>query len=736
MLRPIISALARSSTRALVASLAVCLALLALAPRARADDPPAPVPARLPAPATATATAPHVTVELVAETTTVKPGTTVTLGIVFRLEPHWHVYWRNPGDSGEAPTVRWTLPTGAAAGPILWPAPRRLVVATLAAFAYEEEVLLPVEVALPATLGAGTATFTADVEWLVCREECVPGHATLSITRPVADAEPAADPVRRDLFASTRAILPEALPASGVRATRESSSFALRLTGVGPWTDPRAHLEFFPEGDVLVNTATQRVVRGDGATALLLPRALARSGGTPTLAGVLTVTVGGARAAYAVEAAVGPAEGDAWLLPTETSDLSLGLALLLAFLGGVVLNLMPCVLPVLSLKVLGFVERAGESPALVRRHGFVYGAGVLASFGALAAILLALRAGGERVGWGFQLQDPRFVAILCLVMAGLGASLLGAIDLGASFARLGGGGIDKGYTASFLGGALATVVATPCTGPFMGPALGFALTRPSVEAVAILLSLGVGMAAPYVLLASFPGWLRWVPKSGPWMDTMKRATAFPLVATAIWLAWVLGQQNGVNGMATVLGAALLVSIGLWLLGHYGAPHRSTAVRWIAGRGVGLAVVALAVVVGLRAARPPPPPLAWERWSSERVAEATSEGKVVLVDFTADWCLTCQVNDQTVLATDEVRDAVARHRVVLLKADWTKRDARITEALASFGRASVPLYVVYAPGGREPVVLPTNPLLTVETVTSALDAATSGKTSPAPPEPSR
>ena len=726
MLRPPLSALARRATRALVLAVAAGAALLGVAPSARADE----------APASASATAPHLTVELVAETTTVKPGAPVTLGIVLRLEPHWHVYWKNPGDSGEAPTIAWTLPAGAVAGPIMWPAPKRLVVATLAAFAYEGEVLLPVEIMLPAELAAGTATFTADVDWLVCREECVPGRARLSVSLPVAGASPAADPVQRARFASTRTLLPEPLPATSVRATREAAAFALRLTGAGPFDDPLAHLEFFPEGDVLDNTAAQRVARGDGVTALLLPRVIPRSDATSTLAGVLVATVGEARAAYAVEAAVGPAGAEPWLKPEVASDLSLGLALLLAFAGGVVLNLMPCVLPVLSLKVLGFVERAGEAPALVRRHGFVYGAGVLASFGALAAILLALRAGGEGIGWGFQLQDPRFVAILCLVMAGLGASLLGAIDLGTSFARLGGGGIDKGYAASFLGGALATVVATPCTGPFMGPALGFALTRPAVEAVAILLSLGVGMAAPYVLLASFPGWLRWVPKPGAWMDTMKRATAFPLVATVIWLAWVLGQQNGVDGMATVLGAALLVAVGLWILGHYGAPHRSTAVRWIAGRGVGLALVALAVLAGLRAARPPAPPLAWERWSPERVAEATSEGRTVLVDFTADWCLTCQVNDRTVLATDEVRDAVARHRVVLLKADWTKRDARIAAALAGYGRASVPLYVVHAPGRPTPVVLPTDPLLTVETVTRELAAAARASSAPVPPQAPR
>ena len=648
----------------------------------------------------------HIAVELVAETTSVRPGAPVTFGLVLRCAPHWHVYWKNTGDVGTSPTVRWTLPAGATAGPIRWPAPKRYLFGGNGVFVYEGDVLLPVEVTLPATLAPGTVTFVAEVEWLVCQDqECEPGAATLSLTLPVSDAPLAADPRARDLFTATRARLPEVLPASSARATREGTSFALRLLGAGPWTDPEASIEFFPAADTLVNSAIPRVARGDGQTALLSPAAKRLSAPPTSLKGTLVVTSGPATAVYDVDAAIGPAGGEPWLYP---SDLSLALALLLAFLGGIVLNLMPCVLPVLSLKILGFVERAGESPALVRRHGFVYGAGVLASFGALAAVLLVLRAGGEGVGWGFQLQDPRFVAMLCLVMAGLGVSLFGAVDLGASLARLGGGtGVASGYTASFLGGALATVVATPCTGPFMGPALGFALTRPPVEAVAIMLSLGVGMALPYVLLASFPRWLKWVPRPGAWMDTMKTAMAFPLVATAIWLAWVLGQQNGVDGMVLVLGACLVLSLGLWLVGHYAAPHRRTAVRWLAGFGLGLGLVVVAVVVGLRAAEPPPPPLAWEAWSPERLASATAEGKTVLVDFTADWCLTCKVNEKTVLLSDAVRDAVDRGHVVLLKADWTRRDARITEALARFGRASVPLYVVYnsRPGTSPPLILP-------------------------------
>ena len=670
----------------------------------------------------------HIAVELVAETTSVRPGEPVTFGLVFRCAPHWHVYWKNTGDVGTTPTVKWTLPEGATAGPIVWPAPERYLFGGSGVFVYEGEVLLPVTVRLPATLAAGTASFAADVEWLVCQDsECEPGFATLSLTLPSKAEATIADLRWRDLFTATRSRLPEALPSSSVRATREGAAYALRLTGAGPWTDASARLEFFPEADILVNSAVPRIARGGGQTALVMPAASKLTAPPKSLKGTLVATVGSATAVYDLDAPIGPAGGEAWLAVTPDGDLSLALALLLAFLGGILLNLMPCVLPVLSLKVLGFVERAGDAPALVRKHGFVYGAGVLAAFGALAAVLLVLRAGGERVGWGFQLQDPRFVAMLCLVMAGMGASLFGAIDLGASLGRLGGGAdLAHGYTASFLGGALATVVATPCTGPFMGPALGFALTQPPVASVAILLSLGVGMAAPYVLLAAFPSWLRWVPKPGAWMSTMKTATAFPLIATAIWLAWVLGQQTGVDGMVTVLGSCLILAFGLWMIGHYTAPHRRTIVRRFVGFGLGLGIVAVAVLGGLSAAEPPPPPLVWEAWSPERLASATAEGRTVMVDFTADWCLTCKVNERNLNASDEVRAAVDRGRVVLLKADWTKRDARITEALAGFGRASVPLYVVYGRGLPAPVVLETNPLLSPASVVEAFRAASAAK----------
>jgi thiol:disulfide interchange protein DsbD len=491
-------------------------------------------------------------------------------------------------------------------------------------------------------------------------------------------------------------------------------------------------LRFFPDADVLQNAEPVVAVRGDAAVRLSLP-ATRRQPPPPVparLSGVLVVSQGDARRAFAVDAPLSGAAEPAWTVAGGGDDgpSSLWTALLLALAGGVLLNLMPCVLPVLSLKVLGFVQQAGEAPALVRRHGWVYGLGVLASFWALAGILLALRAGGEAVAWGFQLQDPAFVAVTALVMVALSLNLFGVFEVGTSLSRLASAGPTTGYAGSFAGGVLATVVATPCSAPFMGTAVGYGLTRPAVEAVAVLTALGVGMAAPYVLLSAFPRWLARVPRPGPWMESMKRLLAFPLLATALWLAWVTGRVGGPDAMAWLLVGALGTALGLFVYGRWGNATRRPAVRWGVGRGVGLAAVAVSVALVLRGPPAAASPLAWEPWGRDRVELALASGRPVLVDFTADWCLTCKANEGTTLASSAVLDAVRRTDAVTLKADWTRRDAAIGEALAGFGRSSVPLYVVYSPvPGRRPAVLPVVP--TPSGVAEALDAALAQVPSP-------
>jgi thiol:disulfide interchange protein DsbD len=404
------------------------------------------------------------------------------------------------------------------------------------------------------------------------------------------------------------------------------------------------------------------------------------------------------------------------------AGLGLLLALVFAFAGGVILNLMPCVFPVLSVKVLGFVEQAGQDPARARNHGLIFGAGVVVAFWILAALLLALRAGGESLGWGFQLQSPTIVALLALLLFGLGLSLSGLFDIGLGLTRLGAAGAGRGYGDSFLTGGLAVLVATPCTAPFMGAALGFALVQPPLAGMAVFTALALGLAAPYVVLASVPGLLRRLPRPGAWMETFKQLLAFPLYATVVWLVWVFGQQVGINAVAVLLLGMTLLAFAAWLAGRTGS-SRAAMVRTAA---VLLALVAAGVsVFGSRAVAASPEALAtssaWEPWSETRVAELRAEGRPVFVDFTAAWCLSCQVNERVALSSASVRSAFAAADVALLKADWTSRDAEIAAALEGFGRSGVPLYVLYPadPAGA-PELLPA--LLSPGTVVEAVERA--------------
>ena len=482
---------------------------------------------------------------------------------------------------------------------------------------------------------------------------------------------------------------------------------------------------------MLANAAPQPVARDAAGTTLRLARSARKQAAPTALRGTLVVADGAgaaaARSAYAVDTASSPVQA-----PGEDGG-PLWQAILLALLGGVLLNLMPCVLPVLSLKVLGFVERAGEDKRRALRHGWAYGAGVLAAFWALAGIVLAFRLGGERVGWGFQLQEPLVVAVTVLLFHLMGLNLFGVFEFGTGLAGLAhrgrrgksaGPGRREGYGGSFFGGVLATVVATPCTGPFMGAALATALEGGAADTLAILTALGAGMAAPYVLLAAFPRALAKVPKPGPWMETLKRALAFPLFATAIWFGGVFGEQAGSGGLLALLWAGLVVTLAAWVYGRWGTAARSAPVRWVAGRALPLALVIACGLLVVRAANPRPAEAdPWEPYSAERIAEALAEGRPVLVDFTAAWCATCKANEAAALSSDAFLAAVKKNDVVLLRGDWTKKDRKVTEALRALNRDSVPVYVVHSPvPGRPPAILPQ--VLTPGLVADALSAASS------------
>ncbi|CAO4183034.1 protein-disulfide reductase DsbD family protein [Methylorubrum populi] len=657
---------------------------------------------------------------LVSESSALVPGRTVTLGLHMAMKPGWHVYWRNPGDSGLPPEMAWRLPEGFSTGAVQWPVPERIPVQGLMNFGYEEVVTLLVPLAVPesATLG-GTARLSGTLSYLVCEEICIPGSAELSLDLPVAaSAEP--DSRQAALFARARAALPEAAPGP-FRTSREGDRLVLQLDRPGLTAEAVKEVAFFPYAEGAIDNAAPQdwAVDAAGLRLTLTPgdaKALAKSPAeapAEPLAGVLAFTEDGARKAYALgpEPVIAPAAAsvpaaEAVAAPQEES-LTLWSAAGLALLGGLILNLMPCVFPVLSIKVLSLVRQAGESATRVRWHGLAYTAGVLVSFLGLAGLLIALKASGAGIGWGFQLQSPVVVALLAYGLFAMGLSLSGVVHLGGGIVGLGDGLTRRaGYQGSFFTGVLATLVATPCTAPFMGAAVGFALTQAAATALLVFASLGLGLALPFLVLTLFPQALRWLPRPGAWMDVLKGALAFPVYATVAWLIWVLAQQVGPDGLLAGLTGLVLVGLAAW------AWERARGARWGAAGGRLAAVVALAGSLGLvlvldgdrAAARGAALAQGEEAFTQARLDALRAEGRTVFVDMTAAWCITCQVNERTVLARDGVQAAFRAGQVAYLKGDWTNQNPEITRLLERHGRSGVPLYLVYR-GQGEAQVLP-------------------------------
>lgn len=697
----------------------------------------------------------HVTAELVAATTAVEPGRPARIGLRLQHIPHWHTYWRNPGDSGLPTTLNWTtLPPGVQPGEIAWPAPQRLPIGPLVNYGYEGDLLLPLDVAIPATARPGsTLRLTAEANWLVCNDVCIPENATLSIALPVAEA--GVTPGQTALApAFERAAAEAARPLPGWTAALQHAGEELLLTlepaAGSPPPARRPVLHVFPYTEQLVEPARHELYRTARGYALRMSLAAnavlpARFDGIAVVQGPegatpppwdapgrsaefsapVTAVASLALPAGAERLDAGPGAGLATGgAAAGAATLGLAAALLLAFVGGMVLNLMPCVFPVLSIKLLGLAQHEG-SPAALRRHALAYAAGVLASFLALAGLLLALRAAGSAVGWGFQLQEPGVVFVLALLFFALGLNLMGAFEFGTWLpSGLAGWRARRPGAEAFASGVLAVVAASPCTAPFMGAALGYAVTQSAATALAVFAALGAGMALPYVLLVLLPGWRARLPRPGPWMLRLKQFLAFPLFATVVWLVWVLGLQAGIDGAAKALLALVGLAFAVWLAG-------SLRARPAAGRG--LAAAALALWVGLVAWGWPATPSAqaaggaaaagaaearWQPYSDAGLQRLLGEGRTVFVDFTAAWCVSCQVNKRLVLNTDATQQAFADAGVTLMRADWTRRDAEITAALARLGRNGVPVYALIRPG-REPVLLPE--ILTAGLVREALAA---------------
>jgi len=691
---------------------------------------------------------PHAKVELIAAQASVRPGESLLVALRLNHEQGWHTYWKNPGDSGMPTRIGWVLPPGFSAGPILWPIPERIPVGPLTNFGYHGETFLLTEIATPKSLGsARSVRIEGKAEWLICKEVCIPGGTTITLDLPIGDGAP--DPAWSGVLARARSAVPQPIQGWRVSAAPTSDHVEIALVPGGAKPPLIEKLAFFPDdAGILDNPAPQTLLRrDDGSYRLQLTADPGFKGAITTLTGLLVAEPGldsqgripaalisvpwpgGAPrvAAKPPESALDAAQIIA-AAKSDGAQPGLGLAILFALLGGIVLNLMPCVFPVVSIKVLGFVEEAHGSARSLRAHGLAFAAGIVVCFWVVAGALLALRASGRALGWGFQLQSPPIVAALAALFFVLGLNLSGVFEWGFRLQSAAGQVRDRsGLRGAFLAGLLATVVAAPCTAPFMGAALGFALTQSPGPAMLVFTALAVGMAAPYVALSFQPGLARRLPKPGRWMETLKQLLAFPLYLTAVWLTWVLGEQLGVGATARLLAALVLVAAALWTWTRFGASATAPGRRILVATAA-IVLLATAAAFGWPTGEPRAATGSaagpWTSYSDQALAAERARGQAVFVDFTAAWCVTCQVNKRLVLESEAVKRAFAARPITRMRADWTNQDARITAALRRLGRSGVPVYAVYpARAGEGPELLPE--LLTNDIVLRALERAVPG-----------
>ncbi|MGY6629388.1 MAG: protein-disulfide reductase DsbD family protein [Wenzhouxiangella sp.] len=655
----------------------------------------------------------HLVADLVAEQRQVVPGEAFRVGLRLDPDPGWHTYWKNPGDSGLATTLRWTLPDGVEVSDIHWPYPEALPFAHLINYGYEGEHLLPVTVRVPDDWPAGDdLLLQVRADWLVCEEVCIPGDASLELRLATGD-QARGNPLAEPLFAWADRHQPQGVDWPATFAMDGGQlSLQVELGRNGEAAD----WAFFPELENLVDHSEPASLVEDSGLLLVSQKLSTFLSGQPE-AFMLVLVDRAAGQAYRLQATAGELGNDGGALAATSSPPGWLLSIGLALIGGVLLNLMPCVFPVLSIKAMSLVSGAGHDQ---RGHGLAYTAGVVVSFGALAAVMLALRAGGEAIGWGFQLQSPLVVGILIYVLFALGLSLSGLFDFGTRLMGVGQGLTEKGgLKGSFFTGVLACVVASPCTAPAMGAALGAAVLMPWPMAMSIFLMLGFGLALPMLLISFSPALAARLPRPGPWMETFKQAMAFPLYLAVVWLLWVLARQTDPNGLAAVLAGLVAVAFALWLANRRDRGQSLAVARHSA---VALSLVFAFAALGTASRLQPDGEMVenawWERYSAERLAELRDDpNQAVLVNMTADWCVTCLVNERVALNTDTVRQAMDRHDVVYMKGDWTRRDSAITDYLAEFGRNGVPLYVLYPRNGADPQVLPQmlTPALVVQAI---------------------
>jgi thiol:disulfide interchange protein/DsbC/DsbD-like thiol-disulfide interchange protein len=672
----------------------------------------------------------NVKARLVSEVQSLSPGQVFWVALELDIKDGWHTYWRNPGDSGEATKLAWQLPPGFTAGGIVWTTPHRFVIAPLVNYGYAKHAVHLVQITAPKDLKTGTpVALAAKASWLVCSDVCIPEDANLQLTLPVSAQTGAPDPKEAALFTAARSELPSAQPAPTTARIQGDQLVITLGKEWGPTLSQIKSLEFFPYDEGSIEYSVAQVLTRSQDTVELSMKVGYQPPKAGLIRGVLMATeqTGAQSDTLPIEiaadfsgAGAAPVKAAPRFAPLPRSlkepEHSLPTLLLFAVLGGLILNLMPCVFPVLSIKALNVMEQAKKHPAEVRAKGLVFAAGVIVSMLCLAGVLLALRAGGEQLGWGFQLQSPLFVTLLVYLLLAVGLNLSGVFEVGGGLAGVGDNLTQgDGYSASFFTGVLATLVATPCSAPFMAPAVGAALTQAPINALCIFAALGIGISLPFVLL-SFAPWMRGVlPKPGAWMDTLKQVFAFPVYATAAWLLWVVAQETSPFGLGAALAGTILVALAAWSFqkARSSAGARKATVLTTAAISLILAVLLPIRFADVAAAAPGNTTArsqdsdVWVPYSAARVEELNAAGKPLLVNFTASWCLTCMVNERNAFADDAVQKIFRDRKVTLMKGDWTNRDPAITKALAAFGRAGVPLYVVYnsQPGSHDPKVLP-------------------------------
>ena len=643
----------------------------------------------------------------------VGPGKQVWVGLQIAHQPEWHTYWKNPGDSGLRTELDWQLPAGITAGDIAWPTPVKIPIGTLANYGFENTVLLPVPLTVATNFDATQLDIKLKAAWLVCKKECIPQEGDFTLSVPVKSSTA----ISGQLFQAAFDAAPKPLVAGASQILVSGNAINVSLTGL-PAALGGKTLAFFPETGGVTEPAAQWTQSWQGsAWTARIPLSGQRTESPETMPVVvafgntsyrLEVPVKGdwpkaVSGQTAITGAVPGSNNTAGSLQSDAASITFWAALLGALVGGMILNLMPCVFPVLAIKVVSFVKVKDQATRV--KSGLAYTAGVTLSFLALGALLLGLRAAGEQLGWGFQLQSPAVVAGLAVLFTLIGLNLAGLFEFGNFLpSRLATLQAQNPTVDSFLSGVLATAIASPCTAPFMGASLGYAVGLPGLQALAIFAAIGIGMALPYLVASAVPAVASAMPRPGAWMVTFKQLMAFPMFGTVVWLVWVLGQQSGIDGAGALLGLLVLLALAIWALTLTGKVRTVIATFSIAACALFVWATGTNIIkiqgddvatanVGSN----------WQAWEPGRVDQLTASGQNVFVDFTAAWCVTCQYNKKTTLADAQVLADLAAKKVVLLRADWTRRNPAVTEALSQLGRSGVPVYVIYKPG-RAPVVL--------------------------------